>query len=1228
MSYKKSNKFSWLMTGATLLAAAASLTAGQVGAAKKAYTGWKNTKAGRVFYQNGKKLKSTFLVRGGYVYYLKKNGAMIKNKTSKVKGKKVKFDKKGHATSLRGKTQINGYWYYFDKKGKMARNKAIKDSKYVYHYSATGKLKSALSSLKGKKYFIDAKSGKPRTNFTYKSGSKWYHFGKNGLGTTSYKVSVKKASGLINTDKTFAANNQAYSLTSSSIENVDGYLTADTWYRPKKILKNGTTWTKSTASDKRPLLMVYWPNKTIFVDYLNYMKKNGYLNSSVTYTTSMANKDLFAAANEIQKNVEKKISSQKSTDWLKTLMSSFKDTESIWNKSSEDEDYSGMQLQGGFYRYENNAPATPWTSSKWRLMGRWPNNLYGGEKPLTEFLLANDIDNSNPVVQAEQLNLIYYLLNLGPIMDRGNNPSKPVANGANADAYYDSIRVDAVDYVDADLLNILGQYFKAAYGMDTEAKSNAHLNILEDWTTDMPTAINKMGNPGITMDSKLRSSINSAFGTVKDSMSASEKADRLKNLITGSLVDRSNDNTSGKAIPSYTFVRAHDSDSQDQIRQAISQASGKPYGQFNQADEEKGIDLFLKDQNSTDKTYNLYNIPLAYSVLLTNKDMVPRVYYGDMYTDGGQYMSKKTRYYQTITNLLKTRMKYVSGNQTMNVDNNGVLTSVRTGKSRTEGIGVVVSNNSSLALKDDEKVTLHMGSDHKNQEYRAVVLPTDKAEDNGAVANSYLKNYTSDDNAPTAKTDDNGDLVFTNKNLKIDGKEEEGTAVKGYSNPDMKGYLAVWVPVGAKSDQDARTKASTDKTDGKSMYTSDAALDSNVIFEGFSNFIYYPTKDDEATNAQIAKNAASFKDLGITIFEMAPQYISSKDKTFLDSTIDNGYAFDDRYDVALSEKNKYGSNADLMNALKALHKAGLQAMADWVPNQMYNLKGKEATTVSRADDHGNQMGGDDLHNFVYITETVGGGAYQKKYGGAFLNEIKQKYPDLFKIKQVSTGQPIDPSVKITQWSAKYLNGTNIMHKGAGYVLKDANGYFNVGYTKKDGDKTYKIAQKLPAQLTGTSVKAEGKNYSYYDENGKKVTASFVKDDSGNWYYFDKDGNLVKTAKFTVIGNATYFFTPDGVSVRDGLVNDGKHTFYLDKNGRLVKNKTVKSGNYTYKLDKKGYLTSEKYTAAVVKKAPAKKSPAKKTTAKKSSAKKTTKKSSTKKTTSKKTSTKKTSSKKK
>ena len=118
------------MTSAALLAASVGLT-GSVNAAKKAYTGWKNTKSGRVFYQSGKKLKSTYLVRGGYVYYLKKNGVMIKSKTTKVKGKKVKFDKKGHVTSFRGKTKINSSWYYFTKSGKMVRNKTIKGSKYV-----------------------------------------------------------------------------------------------------------------------------------------------------------------------------------------------------------------------------------------------------------------------------------------------------------------------------------------------------------------------------------------------------------------------------------------------------------------------------------------------------------------------------------------------------------------------------------------------------------------------------------------------------------------------------------------------------------------------------------------------------------------------------------------------------------------------------------------------------------------------------------------------------------------------------------------------------------------------------------------------------------------------------------------------------------------------------------------------------------------------------------------
>ena len=1182
MNYSKKGKFTWLMTGAAVLATLASLPFGQsVSAAKK--NGWQNTKAGRVYYKNGKKVKSSYLVSGGYVYYLKKNGVMIKNKTSKIKGKKVKFDRKGHAISFRGKTKINSSWYYFTKSGKMVRNKAVKGTKYVYHYSKSGKLQSGLSSLKGKTYYIDAASAKPKTNFMYKSGSKWYYFNAKGLGSKSFKVSFKKQGSLVNTNKTFAQNNRAYSLTSASIDNVDGYLTADSWYRPKKILKNGKTWTKSTASDKRPLLMVYWPNRTIFVDYLNFMKKNGFVSANANFKTSDSTSALFNAANQIQANVEKKISSQKSTSWLKSLMTEFKRTESIWTKASEDENYDGMQLQGGFFRYDNSN-LTPWTKSSYRLLGRYPAYLTGDDKNiLTEYLLANDIDNSNPVVQAEQLNWMYYLLNYGEI----------TGGSKESDAHFDSIRVDAVDFTDADLVNIMGQYFKAAYGMNSDAKSNAHLNILEGWNSKIPAAINKLGNPGLTMDDQLRQSFNGALNFVSDSASNSEKAEQLKRLVTGSLVDRTNDSSEGKVIPNYSFIRAHDSNSQDQLRQAIQAATGEPYGKFTQAEEEKGMELYVKDQNSTDKTYNLYNMPAAYAVLLTDKDTIPRVYYGDMYVDGSQYMSKKTRYYQVISNMMKSRIKYVAGGQSMNVDENGVLTSVRYGKgaataqdkgtdeTRTEGVGVIISNNSSLSLSDKDKVVLHMGAAHKNQEYRAVILPSSKALDNGTVTNSYLHSYSNDADAPRAKTDDNGDLVFTNQDLKQDGKSEDGTAIKGYSNPDMKGYVAVWVPVGAKDNQDARTKASSDSKNAKSIYESNAAFDSNVIFEGFSNFVYYPTKAGEAANVQIAKNAALFKELGITSFEMAPQYVSSKDKTFLDSTIDNGYAFDDRYDVALSGNNKYGSAQNLRDALKALHKQGLQVMADWVPNQIYSLPGKEATVVSRSDDFGRDRGSADLKKFVYITNSVGGGTYQKKYGGAFLATLQKKYPELFKIKQMSTGKAMDPSVKITEWSAKYMNGTNILDRGAGYVLKNAAGtYYNVGYSKKDGKQSYQISQYLPEQLTGSSLIKKSKNYVYYDDQGKQVKNAFVKDDSGKWYYFDKKGNMVKTSKLTSVKTGketgTYFFAADGQSLRKVLVSDGKHTYYLGANGQLVKSKTVKVGRYTYRLNGKGYLTSEQY----------------------------------------------------
>ena len=130
-------------------------------------------------------------------------------------------------------------------------------------------------------------------------------------------------------------------------------------------------------------------------------------------------------------------------------------------------------------------------------------------------------------------------------------------------------------------------------------------------------------------------------------------------------------------------------------------------------------------------------------------------------------MATKSPYYDAISALLKARIKYVAGGQTMAVDKHDILTSVRFGDgimnasdkgsttARTQGIGVIVSNNDALALKGDT-VTLHMGIAHANQAYRALLLTTTDG----------LMKYTSDNGAPIRYTDANGDLIFTSADIK------------------------------------------------------------------------------------------------------------------------------------------------------------------------------------------------------------------------------------------------------------------------------------------------------------------------------------------------------------------------------------------------------------------------------------------------------------------------------
>ena len=995
-----------------------------------------------------------------------------------------------------------------------------------------------IKQVDGKYYYVK-EDGSYKTNFAVSVNGQLLYFGKDGALTSTSTHSFTP--GTTNLVDAFSSHNRAYDSKKESFELVDGYLTPNSWYRPVTILENGEKWRVSTEKDFRPLLMAWWPDVDTQVAYLNTFSKHFNLNA--TYSTSQSQSELNAAAKTIQIKIEQEISAKKSTEWLRQAIESFVKEQDQWNTTTENYTLAD-HLQGGALLYVNN-DKTPWANSDYRLLNRTPSNqdgsLNGTGRYLGgyEFLLANDVDNSNPVVQAEQLNQIHYLVNWGSIVM------------GDKDANFDGIRVDAVDNVDADLLQVYTNYFRAAFGVDkSEANALAHISILEAWDLNDNAYNQKHDGAALAMDNNLRYAI---MGALYGSGSS------LKDLITSSLTDRTNNSKYGDTQANYIFARAHDNLVQDIIRDIVQKEINPKSDGYTMTDAElkRAFEIYNEDMKKAEKRYTINNIPAAYALILQNMEQVTRVYYGDLYTDNGQYMATKSPYYDAITTLLKNRMKYVSGGQSMKVDTfNGkeILSSVRYGKdimtadqttgvaetSKHSGMLTLIANNQDFSLGDGT-LKVNMGKLHANQAYRPLLLGTDKGivtYENDAAAAGKIK-----------YTDAEGNLTFS------------GDEIKGYRTVDMRGYLGVWVPVGAPDNQDIRVKGSNKKLD--KTFSATEALDSQVIYEGFSNFQDFVEKDSQYTNKLIAENAELFKSWGITSFEMAPQFVSADDRTFLDSVIQNGYAFTDRYDLAMSKNNKYGSKEDLRDALKALHKQGIQAIADWVPDQLYQLPGQEVVTATRANSYGTPKANAYINNTLYVANSKSSGKdFQAQYGGEFLDELQKKYPQLFEDVMISTGKKIDPSVKIKQWSAKYMNGTNILGRGSRYVLSnDATGRY------------YQVTENgifLPKPLTDQGGKTgfyyDGKGMAYFDNSGFQAKNAFIKY-AGNYYYFDKEGYML-TGRQDIDGK-TYFFLPNGIQLRDSIYQqDGKY-YYFGSFGEQYKD-----GYFVFDVPKEGTSETE------------------------------------------------------
>ncbi|WP_223824704.1 glycoside hydrolase family 70 protein [Leuconostoc mesenteroides] len=433
-----------------------------------------------------------------------------------------------------------------------AMNKAVDTTattdKVADTTATTSEKSKSIKQVDGKTYFI-GDDGQPKKNFTAIVDGQVLYFDKDTGALTSN--SSQYTDGLVNIGN---EHNAAYSLSSDSFTQVDGYLTANSWYRPKDILKNGTTWTAATANDFRPLLMSWWPDKDTQVSYLKYMQSAGLLSDDVALSNNDSMNSLTDTAMTVQKNIEEKIGLLGSTDWLKADMNQMVDSQSNWNISSESKGTD--HLQGGALLYVNS-DLTPNANSDYRLLNRTPTNQKGqittnGDQGGYEMLLANDVDNSNPIVQAEQLNWLYYMMNIGSIAQ--NDPT------ANFDGY----RVDAVDNVNADLLQIAGDYFKAAYGTNqSDANANNHISILEDWDNNDPAYVKAQGNNQLTMDFPMHLALKYSLNMPSSARSGLEPA------ISTSLVNRAADATENEAQPNYSFIRAHDSEVQTVIAQII-----------------------------------------------------------------------------------------------------------------------------------------------------------------------------------------------------------------------------------------------------------------------------------------------------------------------------------------------------------------------------------------------------------------------------------------------------------------------------------------------------------------------------------------------------------------------------------------------------------------------------------------------------------------------------------
>ncbi|MGO2722882.1 MAG: glycoside hydrolase family 70 protein [Lactobacillus sp.] len=914
----------------------------------------------------------------------------------------------------------------------------------------------------------------------------------------------------------------------------DKYLSYTAWYEPKYYLDAQGKYQANPGVDAKdgvqhwfPIIAYTWPNKGVQANYIKYLVAHGYSDTRLGLTKAKTQILTSTTPTAILNNYSRLLRIayiKKGIDQLDSTVKAFVKQEAFFSELPVEARRGYVPAASGsvdddqFLFINNNQ--TSQANSQYRKL---TNNLSG------EFLLGNDIDNSNPTVQAENLNWEYYLL-------------KHLNGKASSDANFDGFRVDAAAHVDQTALTQLNTLMNQLYDRQhSERNANDHLLYNETYTKKAIKAWKQDHNNALYMDFPLYNAFRSTLGAKVG------KRSNLYSLATAGVVDRRNDQTENQAHPNWSFVSNHDTFKNIINRMIINRHKHDKYimsDHYRAADANWAWQVYQKDRASTNKKYALYNIPAQYALELTNKDTIPTVYYGDLYNDFGSYMASKTPYYSVISALMHARKRYIAGGQRISklTKAGDVIASVRYGKgvnnattkasdtlAKKSGAAIVVSNNPTLKSRN---VTIALGKTHANQKYSYLL-------------HSWTKGISINSKSTTFKTDSKGNLRLK---------------VKGYRNPLVSGYLAVLVPQAAATDQVATSSASSAATKDQTTFHSNAALDSHLIYEDFSLF----QKDGEHdTYTKIKDNAKNFANAGITDFWMAPAY-----RSFGMSRYNEGYAIADRYDLGDGNPTKYGTRDQLTSAIAALHQAGLKVQADLVLNQMLGFLEVEAVTVNRTNADGKliSVNGKTIKSSVYFAYTkTGKSNEQTDFGGKYLDELSQA------LAGTSAASVVKNVPRISQWRAEYENGTSLQNQGANLAVQVTPG--KIATVGTDLQKS-----TLPANLRDDVKLTTGivntPKHAYYLAATGQLQTGFQKIGKTTYYFSKTYGyRLTGTRR---IGKYSYYFGNKTGAMKTGFQRIGRYTYYYTKQqGRKLYGRHV-IGKKTYMFDRRtGRLLSRK-----------------------------------------------------